>query len=127
MQLNDLIGKYVQFRDRKAEIKAEYDGKVAMIDEKLKLIEAKLLETFQRTGVESVRTDHGTAYTSTRNSCTTADKAAFLEYVRSNDEWGLLDVRPLKSAVEQYKDTNQDLPPGLNWRSEIVVNIRRSD
>lgn len=111
MQLNDLIGKYVQIRDKKAEIKAEYDGKVAMIDEKLKLIEAKLLETFQRTGVESVRTDHGTAYTSVRNSCTTADKTAFLEYVRNNDEWGLLDVRPLKSAVEQYKDAHDDYPP----------------
>jgi hypothetical protein len=127
MQLNELIGRYVQIRDKKAEIKAQYDAKVAAIDEALDKIEAKLLETFQHTGVESVRTDYGTAYTSTRNYCTAADKQAFLDFIQSREEWGLLDVRPLKSAVESYKDANQELPPGLNWRSEIVVNVRRSD
>lgn len=127
MQLSELIGKYVQIRDKKAEIKAQYDAKIALVDEALSKIEAKLLETFQATGVESVRTDFGTAYTSTRHSCTAADKEAFLNFIRDNEEWGLLEVRPLKTAVEQYKSMHDDLPPGLNWRSEVVVNVRRSN
>lgn len=127
MQLNELIGRYVQIRDKKSELKAAYDAKAALIDQALEKIEAKLLETFEANGTESVRTEHGTAYTSTRNYCSAADKEAFLEFVKREDDWGLLDVRPLKSAVEQYKSTNDDLPPGLNWRSERVVNIRRSN
>ena len=31
-----------------------------------------------------------------------------------------------KQAVEQYKEEHGDLPPGINWREEVVVNVRRS-
>ena len=37
-----------------------------------------------------------------------------------------MEVAVVKSAVEQYKSVNQELPPGINWREERVVNIRRS-
>jgi hypothetical protein len=126
MQVSDLIGKYIAIRDKKDQIKAEYDQKVLAIDEALVKIENALLRTLQNTGVESVRTDFGTAYISVRNSCTTADKQAFLDYIRTNEDWGLLDARPMKSAVEQYQEEHGDIPPGLNWRSEQVVRIRRS-
>lgn len=126
MQLSDLIGKYVELRDKKAELKAAYTEKAAKIDTVLAKIEGKLLETFDQSGTESVRTEFGTAYKSTVVSCTTADKGAFLKFVQDNDAWPLLDARPLKSAIIEYKDQHQDIPPGLNWRSEIVVNVRRT-
>jgi hypothetical protein len=126
MQVNELIGKYLTIRDKKDQIKAEYDAKVSAIEEALTKIENALLRTLQNTGMESVRTDFGTAYISVRNSCTTADKQAFLDYIRSHDDWGLLDARPMKSAVEQYQEEHGDIPPGLNWRSEQVLRIRRS-
>jgi hypothetical protein len=127
MQLSELIGKYVEIRDKKAEIKAEYDAKIAKIDAVLDKIECALLASFQQTGTESVKTDSGTAYIVERNYCTAADKSAFLDFVKDKDEWGLLEIRPMKSAVETYKSLHNDLPPGLNWRSEVVVNIRRSN
>jgi hypothetical protein len=76
--------------------------------------------------MDSVKTEAGTAYKSTRISVTTGDKDAFMEFVRTNDEWPLLEVRPSKSAVEEYRAAHDDLPPGINWRAEQVVNIRRS-
>jgi hypothetical protein len=36
-----------------------------------------------------------------------------------------MDVRAAKSAIIQYKTANDDLPPGINWRAERVVNFRR--
>ncbi len=126
MKMSELVAMYIQLRDKKAEYKAEYESKVAKIEENLDKIEAKLLQVFDESGMDSVKTEAGTAYKSTRVSVTTGDKDAFMEFVRTNDEWPLLEVRPSKSAVEQYREQHDDLPPGINWRAEQVVNIRRS-
>ena len=126
MKMSELVAMYIQLRDKKAEYKAEYEAKVAKIEENLDKIEAKLLQVFEESGMDSVKTEAGTAYKSTRVSVTTGDKDAFMEFVRTNDEWPLLEVRPSKSAVEQYREQHDDLPPGINWRAEQVVNIRRS-
>jgi hypothetical protein len=126
MQIDELIGKYVELRDKKAEIKAAYTEKAAKIDAVLDKIEGKLLETFTKSGTESVRTEFGTAYKSTVVSCTTADKSVFLKFVQDNDAWPLLDARPLKSAIVEYQEQHQNIPPGLNWSSEVVVNVRRA-
>lgn len=126
MQLDELIGKYVALRDKKAEITAEHKVKVGKIDEVLTKIEGALLRTFESTGTESVRTEFGTAFKATTVSITAADKSAFLDFIKEKDAWPLLDVRPLKSAVVEYQENSGDLPPGLSMRSEIVVQIRRS-
>jgi hypothetical protein len=82
---------------------------------------------FNKTGMDSVKTEHGTAYTAVRTTASVADREAFMEFVKANEEWSLLEVRASKTAIEQFRDSNNDeLPPGVNIRSERVVNIRRS-
>jgi hypothetical protein len=126
MKLSELVAMYIECRDAKASLKAEYEEKLAPIEDKLTKIEAKLLEVFNATGMESVKTEHGTAYMSTRTTVSVADRDAFMEFVKSGDHWSMMEVRAAKTAVEQYKAANDDLPPGINWRSEVVVNIRRT-
>jgi len=126
MKLSELVGKYIELRDKKSQIKAEYDAKVAKIDENLDKIEAHLLKTFDVAGMDSVKTEAGTAYTTTRASASVADKDIFLAHIKANDDWQLMEVRCSKTAVEQYKAVNDDLPPGVSWREERVVNIRRN-
>jgi hypothetical protein len=51
-----------------------------------------------------------------------------MEHVKSNEDWGLLEVRVSKTAVEQYREQHDDdLPPGVNIREERVVNVRRTN
>jgi type I site-specific restriction endonuclease len=126
MKLSEIVTKYIELRDKKAELKAEYDNKVASIDEVLDKIEVKLLQVFEETGSKSFSTPNGTAYASVRTSASVADKEAFMEYVKNTEQWPLLEVRASKTAVEQHRDLHEDLPPGVNWREERVVNIRRS-
>lgn len=126
MKVSEVVSHYITLRDQKAAIKAEYDAKVSKIDKTLDTIEAKLLEVFEQTGMDSVRTANGTAYTTVRTSASVADREIFMNYVKSHDEWPLLEVRASKTGIEQFKEMNQDLPPGVNWREERVVNIRRS-
>jgi phage host-nuclease inhibitor protein Gam len=126
MKLSELVAKYIELRDKKAQIKAEYDGKVAKLDENLDKIEAVLLKTFDSAGMDSVKTEFGTAYTSTRTTASVANPDVFMKYVVANEAWHLLEKRAAKSGVEQYKAEHDDVPPGVSWRSERTVNIRRS-
>ena len=126
MKLSDLVAKYIELRDKKYELKHQYDFKAAQLDEVLGKIESKLLQVFDSAGMDSVKTEFGTAYASTRSTASVADKEAFMNFIKENEQWSLMEVRAAKLAIEQYKTANGDLPPGVNYREERVVNIRRS-
>lgn len=126
MKLSEVVAKYVELREKKANLKSEYVMQVAPIEAKMAKIEGKLLEVLDQTGGKSFRTPHGTAYVAVRTTASVADRETFFEFVKQNEEWPLMQVAVVKSAVEQYKSVNQELPPGINWREERVVNIRRS-
>jgi len=127
MKLSEAVTLYIQLRDKKAQMKSDFDASVAPINEKMDKLEAKLLDVFNKTGMDSVKTEHGTAYTAVRTTASVADREAFMEFVKANEEWSLLEVRAAKTAIEQFRDNNDnELPPGINIRSERVVNIRRS-
>lgn len=126
MKLSEAVELYIKMRDKKAELKAEFDAKVAPLNEKMDKLEAKLLDVFNQTGMDSVKTESGTAYTTTRVTASVADKDVFMTHVRENDDWGLLEVRASKTAIEQYRSVHDDIPPGVSMREERVVNVRRS-
>jgi phage host-nuclease inhibitor protein Gam len=127
MKLSEAVSLYIQMRDKKAQMKADFEASIAPLNEKMDKLEAKLLDVFNKTGMDSVKTEFGTAYATTRTTASVADREAFMDYVKANEEWALLEVRTSKTAVEQYRAANDnDLPPGINLREERVVNIRRS-
>ncbi len=128
MKLDELISKYIALRDRKSTLKREFDQSVEKIDAALTKMEAILLKTFQDTGQQSAKTEAGTAYTAERTSATVADRDAFMGWVMDDPEERMmfLENRVSKVAVEQYKSATSDIPPGVNFRSELVVNVRRS-
>lgn len=126
MKINTLVEKYIQLRDKKSEMKKEFETKIAVVDQAMEKVEGILLNHFEETGSESVKTEKGTAYRSTRTSATVADWDLFLGHVRNHEAWEMLEHRANKKAVEEFKNAHQDLPPGLNWREEVTVNIRRS-
>ncbi len=127
MKLSEAVSLYIKLRDQKAQMKADFEASVAPLTEKMDKLEAKLLEVFNQTGMDSVKTEFGTAYATVRTSASIADRDAFMDFVKANEEWSLLEVRVSKTAVDQYRSANDDeLPPGVNVREERVVNIRRS-
>jgi hypothetical protein len=127
MKLSEAVSLYIRLRDKKAEMKADFDASIAPINDKMDKLEAKLLDVFNKTGMDSVKTENGTAYTAVRTTASIADREAFMDFVKANEEWSLLEARASKTAIEQFRDSNNgELPPGINIRSERVVNIRRS-
>ncbi len=126
MTQDDLIAKYVALRDKKASVVAAHKLEIAKFDETLDKVEALLLKQFSEQGVDSVRCSSGTAFKHHKTSVTVADKEVYLNWIKQNDAWEFLDIRPAKKTVEAYKDENQDIPPGINWRDEITVQVRRA-
>jgi len=126
MKLSEAVAIYIKMRDKKAQMKADFDASVAPLDEKMEQLEAKLLDVFNKTGMDSVKTEFGTAYTTTRVTASVADREIFMNFVKDKEEWSLLEVRAAKTAVEQFRSIHDDIPPGISMREERVVNVRRS-
>jgi hypothetical protein len=120
-----MVQKYITLRDRKKTLKAKFDSDVEAIDEGLSRAEAFFARQMEKQGLESLPTEFGVPYKTTRTSCSVSDGNAFFAFCRDNDLWELLDKRAAKAAVEAYKNEHNDLPPGLNWHAETVINVRR--
>lgn len=121
-----IVAAYIQVRDQKAELKAKQAEEMKRFDEALDKLEGMALAALQQAGAESLRTSAGTVYQSTRTSATVADKSAFMDYVKDNGAYDLLDVRANKTAVEDFLSQHQDTPPGVVIRREITVGFRRA-
>jgi len=126
MQLSEVVEKYLSLRDKRDTINREAKEKAAQINANLEKIEGYILKAFEAQGVESVKTASGTAYRATQTSATVADWDSFLAHVVARKEWELLERRCAKKAVETYTEDNGTLPPGVNWRAENIINVRRS-
>lgn len=121
-----LIKVFVGLRDRRAQRKAAYTLDDSGDKGKQDKIEVEFLRRMQERDIDSVSArDVGTAYMSTRNSATVSDREAFFDYVKDNGAWELIEGRASKIAVEQHREANDDLPPGISYSSTQVVNFRR--
>jgi hypothetical protein len=127
MKASELVEKYIKLRDKKGEMKKEYEDKVSKLEQALDKIETVLLNTLNTAGIDSIKTEFGTAYTATRSSATVADRDGYFGWIQEDLEERMifLEARANKTAVQQYKEVHGELPPGINWREERVLNIRR--
>ena len=125
MNTHDLVDRYVAIRDKKEEIAAEQKAVMARLNKALSKIETLLMEHLEQAGSESIKTSAGTCYRSVRTSVKVEDREQFLDYVRTNQAWDLLESRAAKKDVEAFLEEHQDLPPGVSVRRDAVVNVRR--
>lgn len=121
-----LIGFYVQLRDRiQAEDKA-HSERMAKPRETLERLNGRMLEILQQAGVSSMKSNAGTVYVTIKTSATLSDKDAFRSYIIENQDFELADIRPAKSAVQDYVVAHDgNLPPGVNYTQVNVVGVRR--
>lgn len=123
--LAPIVQKYIELRDRKAALKKAYDLSVESIDIGLEKCERYFLTQMNKMGLESLPTEFGVPYKSNQTSATVADPELFRNWVIEKQEWSALDLKANKTFVAAFKEENQDLPPGINWREQIIVNVRR--
>lgn len=124
IKIDELVQTYLELREIKAQLEKKHKERKGKVDDKMKMIEAKLLQFFEETGQESARTKYGTPYTQLRESVTVSSRDDFLDFVRENEAWDMLENRASKTAVLEYKEEHEELPPGLSYRAERIVNVK---
>ena len=122
----DLVARYVELRDKKAEIEAAHKATIAKYTEAMDRLERHFLNHLNETSSESVATVAGTFFKSETVSAKVEDWDQTLPFIRDNGLWNMLDKRVNKTAIKEYMDANGDLPPGVGLHREIVVRVRRA-
>ena len=126
MNDDELVELFIKIRDTANEEKKAWESRKALLKLKRDQIAAIIFKRFAERGVESTRTKHGIAFKKIVTSATVADKDVFLANVKATDAFELMDIRANKTGVEQYIAAHDDIPPGVNWREEVVIQINRS-
>jgi hypothetical protein len=125
MSIEDLIDEYIRLRDKKSEIEAEAKRIKEKLDQKMDALENDILKKFKEVGVESARTNAGTAFIKTTRSTSVAEWDSFLPWVQATDNWHMLTRAANKTAVLEFLDESEELPPGINLYSKIELGINR--
>jgi hypothetical protein len=113
---------YVKIRERRREI-AEEDSN---LKEQLDTVSDKLLEICKEQGLSTMKTEHGTVSKRVYKNYWTNDWGAFMDFVKENDAFSLLQHRINNSNMAQFLDENPDLhPPGLNMDAHQTVVITK--
>lgn len=123
-----LIATYVKIRDTRAQLRAEYENADAENRGKQDKIEAEFLRRFHERGATSTKSDAGTAYLNISTSVRVADKDVYFQWILQNPEERMcfLETRASKTAVDQYRNEHDDIPPGVNYQEIQNVGFRRS-
>jgi len=124
--LDAIVEKYIALRDKKAALKKAYEASVANIDVGLDRCEAFFKGKMQTLGLTALPTRFGTPYRSSKTSAPVGDWPLFLAWAIEHQRFDMLERRVNKTAVEAFKDEHQDLPPGIGWREEYSVTVRRA-
>jgi hypothetical protein len=127
---NDRLGKltkaYINIRDRRTEIAAEFKKEDDGLKEQQDKIKASLLEFCKENNIDSVRTEAGVFYRSQKRRYWTSDWESMHKFILEHEAPEFLEKRLNQTAVREFLEENPDiLPPGLNVQSEYTISIRR--
>lgn len=123
--VDDVVAAYIQLRDAKELLAKKQADEMKPLVERMKKIEGWLQAALIATGVDSFKTERGTAFIQTNVSTTVRDWTATLDWIKANNEWSLLTAAVSKTAIKDYKEQYHDVPPGVDYREEVVVRVRR--
>lgn len=120
------VDQFIQLRTRLREIDATHEEARKGLVHGINVIESFLMEHLDKIGANSIKTDAGTCYTSTRTTASLGDPAAFMNFVIANEEFDLLERRASSTAVQAYvKEHDGVLPPGVNLNMIRSLGVRK--
>lgn len=125
--LSELTAKYIQVRDRRNELKAEFEKFDSELEDQLKQIESEMLEVCKQLDVNSINTNSGTIIRSIKSRYWTNDWDSMYGFIKEHGAFALLEKRLHQSHMKQFLEEHPDLTPaGLNVDKEYTVVVRRA-
>ena len=120
------IGQYVAVRDAVQKANDEHEARIKPLVDLRDMLTGWMQKFLEQAGADSVKTAAGTCYSTTRYSASLADPEAFMKFVKSTDNFDLLDRKANVTACKDYVKENGTLPPGVNMSAIKTVGVRRA-
>jgi hypothetical protein len=122
-----LVDIYIKIRDKRDELKRQFEEEYAKLEEQLSLISGEMLEVCKENNADSIKTPVGTIMRRVDTRFWTNDWDSFYEFVQENDAYGLFEKRIHQGNMKQFLEENPDrLPKGLMSDSKYKITVRRS-
>jgi hypothetical protein len=117
---------YLKIRDKRAELKAQFEQEDSKLEAQLNAVKTALLEYCKTQGVDSVRTQAGLFYRGIKTRYWTNDWDSMNRFILEHGIPEFYEKRLNQTSVKQFLEENPDvLPPGLNVDSEYVITVRK--
>jgi hypothetical protein len=123
--IGEIIQKFVSLRDELTEWKRSVDEEERRRKAELTKLEVILLGKADELGVDSFKTEYGTAYKTMEEHFRVQDWNAFVEYVKETGNFSLFQKRVTKTAAKDVLVETGELPRGLDRYQEFKINVRR--
>jgi septum formation inhibitor MinC len=126
LDVNQLTSVYIKMRDKRSQVKQEWEAEDTKIKEQMELIEEKLLDLCKELNTNTLGTDHGTVIRSIKSRYWTNDWDSMYQFIKEHDAFGLLEKRIQQSHMKEFIQENPDVyPAGMNVENQFTVLVRR--
>lgn len=122
----NLVKEYRDVRDNLDLARKDYQEKEKIAKGRMAEIAMMLRELSDQLGVESFRTEYGTAYRVLKESFRVGNWDEVIEYIKRTGNWQMLEKRIAKLATKEIYEETKALPPGVEYEQEIDFVVRKS-
>ena len=125
MNIDEAIAAYLKLRNKKESMEAELKQKTDSITKLMTKLEQFLMEECDKQGVDSFKTDSGTAFLKEADYASVEDWDAVLEFIEKNKAYEFLTKKVNKIPVREYIEENGGaLPPGMTYGMRRGLSVR---
>ena len=118
---------YVKIREKKKELQAKFDADIEVLDDQMKTCAGVMKDMLVAAGGTSMKTPHGTVYTTQKTKFYPMDWDVFGDWVIKQGTIDLLEKRVAQTNMKQWLEQHPtNPPPGLQAETEITVTVRKT-
>ena len=127
MNLEELVKDYIEIRNQRDVLLAQYEERDEELKEALKNIEVEMLNICNNTNADSIKTQHGTVIRKLNERFYCNDWDNFRKFVLENEAVELLERRIHQGNFKEFMSERQGegLPPGVNAMREFGITVRK--
>jgi len=127
MNYADAAAKYVELRTEVERIEKAAKVKTSELKKIMLDLENWFTLKSSEEGLTTFPTPSGTVYWSTVSTASVAEPSVFKQFVIDQGAWDLMETRASKLAVKAHVEAHGVPPPGVNFSSVKVFNLRANN
>jgi len=126
-RIDKRVSQYLMLRDKVESIEERHKAELKPFNEAKDRLVGELLEVLDLFGLKSAKTEFGTVSVKVYHTSPLSDPDAFMDFVRENDAYELMDRRANSTAVREYAEEHEGLlPPGVKINSRRTIGVTKS-